>query len=368
MLPRISFPREDMFRIPPKTLLFFALGMTLTLFAAAFVQTAERYAGKRFLAIKKIDDLVRTGDPSSVDSRNEGHIVRLTGLATTNKVLKDTLFGVEQQALLLERKVETFQWVEQSRDGKWWYEGRWSENLVDGGLFAEPEGHENPADHRFPGIVTIATEVTLGEFVVPGALISNLPNRDPVAIPSLDELSPGLRQDAILSSDAVFFGEDPDRPEIGDTRVSFEVIHPVGVHLLGVQRGRTFEHFGGASGPRYLAMKLDSTALFPNIDRLSPIQIWASRAIAMIALAAGLLLLRLAIPAGPRPSPIVAVLLSWAGGAVVAAETWWHFSPFHASMAAVLALTSLALALCVYRRSMPTVGIGATHRELDCKK
>lgn len=50
----------------------------------------------------------------SIDATNEGKVVHLTGTAKTNDCLRDALFNIERTAISLTRKVEYYQYVEDS--------------------------------------------------------------------------------------------------------------------------------------------------------------------------------------------------------------------------------------------------------------
>src|SRR5512135_619445 len=51
----------------------------------------------------------------TVDHANEGKLVHVGGLATTDQTVKDPRFDVSAQALRLRRNVQMFQWKEDSR-------------------------------------------------------------------------------------------------------------------------------------------------------------------------------------------------------------------------------------------------------------
>ncbi len=339
-----------MSRIPVKSLLFAFFGVAACLFAGALVQANEDLAGRRQLAAERLAN-VRTADPQRVDPQNEGQLVRVTGLATTDQELEDPLFGVRATALLLERKVETFQWVETGRDESWKYSQEWLEGLHDSLAFAEPEGHENPAEARFPWHQETSKSVTLGAFDVPQRLITSFPDRAQLRLTSLAALPEELRAEAKLVDDRVFFGADAQAPVVGDTRVYFIATPPARVHLLGRQKGNSFEHFGNKGGIRYLVMRLEEVPLFPYLERIGPVRIWSMRALGTALLAAGFLLLRAALPAARRPSAVAAICLAPAVLAAIAALRWSAFSTLYASIAGAFSLTALLAALVLFRRT-----------------
>ena len=47
-----------------------------------------------------------------VDTANDGKLVHLTGLATTEDVLEDNDFGISANAIKLKRAVQMYQWKE----------------------------------------------------------------------------------------------------------------------------------------------------------------------------------------------------------------------------------------------------------------
>src|SRR5208283_3808849 len=119
--------------------------------------------------------VVRTA-PDKVDPANENKLVHLSGLATTEDVLKDTDFDVSAKAIKLERKVEMYQWVEKEEKktekklgGKevttttYNYDKKWSPDYKESSKFKHPEGHENPM-MPYQKRIEIAKVVTLGAF------------------------------------------------------------------------------------------------------------------------------------------------------------------------------------------------------------
>ncbi len=340
-----------MTRIPVKSLLLAFFGAAAILFGAAMVQTNEGLAGRRWVAAEKLEGMVRTADPGRVDPLNEGHLVRVSGLATTAEQLEDPLFGVRATALLLERKVETYQWAEAEQEGSSSYSPEWAEEIADASTFAEPEGHHNPAEPRFPANTLKSGNVTLGAFVVPEVFITSFPHREPLPLTSLAGFPEELQAGAKLHDGQAFFGADPQAPKIGDTRVSFEITPPARVHLLGRQRGRSFEHFGNRQGISYLVMKLEEAPLFPHLEGISSSRIWGLRAFGVAALTIGLLLLRAALPAARRPSPTAVICLALAIVAAVSAASWSAFSALHAAAGGALSLAALLAAVTIYRRA-----------------
>ena len=53
--------------------------------------------------------------PAVIDAEMNGKLVHMSGMADTQDVLTDPVFGLSERAIRLERKVEMFQWMEESR-------------------------------------------------------------------------------------------------------------------------------------------------------------------------------------------------------------------------------------------------------------
>jgi hypothetical protein len=91
------------------------------------------------------------GDISRVDPSKNGQLVHATGPVETKDMLTDPVFGLSLNAIRLERKVEYFQWVEESRSETrdklgggtetvttYTYVQRWVNAPVDSARFRDP--------------------------------------------------------------------------------------------------------------------------------------------------------------------------------------------------------------------------------------
>ena len=133
---------------PLQTLVLAFLGLAVTVLSATFLQGTEGRAAKRFRAVERLGEVVKTADPSRVDPQLDGEVVRVEGLAVPEAELIDPDVGVRASGLLLERSVEMWQWLENEVDGETAYEQAWSNVLVDSDAFAVPDGHQNPDEPR----------------------------------------------------------------------------------------------------------------------------------------------------------------------------------------------------------------------------
>lgn len=131
-----------------------------------------------------------------VDGANEGKLVHVSGLATTEDTLVDDQFGVSAKAIRLVREVEVYQWVEHSetrpvkKDGKeykettYTYKLEWCSKPVDSQGFKE-KGHDNfPAVLAFGDRESFATKVTLGAFSLSAEDIRRIGGEAPLSFPA----------------------------------------------------------------------------------------------------------------------------------------------------------------------------------------
>ena len=131
-----------------------------------------------------------------VDGANEGKLVHVSGLATTDETLVDSQFGVSAKAIRLVREVEVYQWVEHSETHRvkkgdkeydettYSYNLEWCPKPVDSQGFKE-KGHDNvPAVLRFDDSETYAAKVTLGAFSLSAEDIKRIGGEAPFQFPA----------------------------------------------------------------------------------------------------------------------------------------------------------------------------------------
>ena len=91
-------------------------------------------------------------DVSRVDASLNGKLIHASAFADTKDTLTDDMFGVREQAIKLDRKVEYYQWVEHSQTKKrdkvgggeetittYTYEQKWVDKPVNSAEFKDPQ-------------------------------------------------------------------------------------------------------------------------------------------------------------------------------------------------------------------------------------
>ena len=138
---------------------------------------------------------LRSAKPSD---KNEGKLVFVSGLATTEETLGDTAFGVEAKALRLERMVQEFRVVTTTdskgsrHETKVWRE--WKSRTT------------SSPDFPYPPQARIAEHVTLGDFQLTERQVERINDWRPLRPTTLPEgLSGGARR-VQLTKTGFYFG------------------------------------------------------------------------------------------------------------------------------------------------------------------
>ena len=215
-----------------------AFGIALGAVAAwsALMLLVAGLAPKDVEEVVRFRTLTRVAEPrtaAEVDASNDRSLVLVRGVTSSPEPVSDPLFTATlppTNALALVRRVEMFQWVEKPAEAAPGvrYEGAWVEGIVDSSRFQVPEGHANPGafpaelgPREFP-----ASEVRIGAYlVVPKARVRSTVAPVPVGKTVFRDTPATPRAAA-----------DPDRPEVGDMRISWLVVPHAEVTVVAAQR------------------------------------------------------------------------------------------------------------------------------------
>ena len=220
----------------------------------------------------------------TVDERNEGALVHITGNATAPDEVRDESFGLSVDALRLRRVVEMYQWEESSKtktEGNkktttYRYNTDWVDTVISSTNFHERAGHENPKQMPFLEQTVNAANVSIGAFALNREQLDELDDFEPMQanLPPLPDR--GTPQDRWLYLD----GANPSAPNVGDARVSFEQIPEGPVSIVARQVGNTFEPFRAKAGGAVslIAMGTQSAdEMFATAKRNNMLMTWFFR-------------------------------------------------------------------------------------------
>lgn len=187
-----------------------------------------------------------------INSKNNGRVVYLTGLASTHEKLQDPLLGLNLVAIGLIRKVEMYQWQEEpplKNEKLYTYKKIWSEALIDSAKFKDQD-YQNPPSKPIECNHTLAQNVTVGDFNLPSELIKKIKVETPIDLSkiNLESLKTYFTRPVYLINNHIYIGEDSRKPEVGDLKISASSILPQTVSIIAEQTGHTFKPYRSATG------------------------------------------------------------------------------------------------------------------------
>lgn len=253
------------------------LGILLIFFPISMLWWNEGRNVETQQAIDMAVARVVTVPPAPLSPANEGKLVHVIGIATASGVA-DSAMGVNLAGLLVvERRVEMFQWRErQSQQTKnnwggsqtvttsYGYDKVWSSTGLDSRYFRAPQGHINPPMLLAPALIA-ADDAKLGAFRLGPNTLASLTRttllRDggslafdfggdwmPDGFQHIrpERAPPGYRFDV---NGGLYRGDNPRDPAIGDIRVSYQGV-PAGklLTVVGKQSGEGFTDYPIARG------------------------------------------------------------------------------------------------------------------------
>ena len=238
---------------------------------------------------------------ATVDQEMEGKLVHMSGKADTKDVLTDDTFGVSATAIRLERNVEMYQWIEESRTSEkkklggsvekvttYTYKKDWMPTAIDSSGFKE-QGHDNPGVMEFESQKMQAANVTFGAFRLNESQIDHIGSAKQYAFPTgfvckvervkvqggtIYVPNAETRNNALNTRDVA------SQTRIGDMRVTFRVVYPHDVSLIAKQHGDTFVAYTAKNGKKLSYLEdgvKDAAEMFQTARTNNAIMTWLVR-------------------------------------------------------------------------------------------
>lgn len=328
------------------------VGLVLVLAAFPLLWWNEGRAVHRARSLAEGASIVQDVPVDAVAAANDGKLVHVTGLATTEQQLTDDAFGVSATALRLSRIAETYQWREESKSEKrkkfggseetvttYHYSKTWSSGHLDSSGFHEPAGHENPPALAWASQALTADRVTCGAFTLGPDIVGKIGRSERRPIEEGD--AQALRTDGFRVSQGMFYkGADPGNPSVGDVRVRFEVTRPQTVSLVAQQRGASFAAYRAKAGSTILLVEegeVPAAEMFAAARKANTITTWLVRLGGFLAMFLGLALVL-------RPISVIGSIVPFIGSVLGAGIGLLSFAG-----AGVLSLVTIAFAWLAYR-------------------
>lgn len=330
------------------------IGGVLVLLSVGGLALNEGRAVKTYRALKEGVGLVKSV-PVTPSSANEGALVHVSGDVKAVGEPKDELFGISAPALRIERTVEMYQWVEaksvetdkkvggaEETKTTYTYETGWEKTINDSASFQQQAGHVNPAAPVEPAMFS-APSGTLGEFLLTQDQLGKFGSSEPLPVAVAKQAVaqatfPGKKVSIL---DGVINVGDPASPKVGDVRISFTQSLPGIYSVVAKQVGRGLVDYEAKNGRNLFLVQggqVAAQAMFDTAKQTNKIITWVLRAVGLLALFIGFMLLLSLVGVLGDVVPLlgsvarfgtsaiafaVAVLL----GSITIAVSWFAFRP-----------------------------------------
>lgn len=298
---------------------------------------------------------------AAIDAEMDGKLVHMSGKAETTQELEDPQFGVKEVAIKLERKVEMFQWDEESHTTEkknvggsvtktttYTYSKVWSERAIDSSGFKEP-GHDNPGVMEFTSEESVASEVTFGAFRLSKDQIARIGDAQNYVFPANFTCAVERVQikggtiyvpEASTRNNPLNNRDVASQTRIGDMRVTYKVIKPHEISLVAKQKGDTFVSYVAKTGKKVSLLRdgvKDAAEMFADAQSANTTMCWIIRI-------AGFLMMLIGVRCVLKPISVVLDVLPFLGNI---AEIGLGIVAF--AVAAPCALVTIAVAWFFYR-------------------
>ena len=322
-------------------------------------------------------------DVSKVDASLNGKLIHASAFADTKDTLTDDLFGVREQAIKLDRKVEYYQWVEHSQRKKrdkvgggeetittYTYEQEWVKKPVNSSNFKESRyRNANRVLSQVEERNETAQHVTFGAYTLPESLVGSISGSEPVEVRMTEEqrftwderlhmLRPKVNTKTSLvhtSANTVYLGLSPNSPQVGDVRVTFAKVPPADISLIAQVDGSTFKAYRAKNGQSFSRLQMGTVSADEMILQArseNNLWAWVLRVIGILLVVGGLKgmfgLLPMLFKVLPFLGSIVDAgvgLVSWILGLawsfIIIAIAWLVFRPIIGISLLVLAIAGI---------------------------
>ncbi|XP_070394391.1 transmembrane protein 43 isoform X5 [Dermacentor albipictus] len=205
----------------------YAVGMSLVAAAVCLLLWNEHRAGALSRALDQALEQVVHIEEGQAAPTNSTRLIHITGQLSSRQVAIDETYNISVAAVKLRRLVEVYQWVEKSTyrqygdsDGismekDYAYELDWRSELVDCTSLTKVSC-VNPMRFPVPSMDFVLSEVYLGQLQLSDSLISMIDNFHPLDAVITDQ---GNKNFLYLTES----GGTPEKPKVGDMRISFLV-------------------------------------------------------------------------------------------------------------------------------------------------
>lgn len=283
------------------------VGVILLIASVVLLFWNESRAVHTYQSLVEGQGAVIAANADTLDAGLEGKLIHLQGPITPMEDPEDADTGVYASgAVALKRTVEMYQWVETSESKTekklgggeetvttYSYALGWHVNPQDSGKFYNPAGHENPPMPVESAEFAVA-EAGLGAYVVAGETLAPLGKAEAMEFSGEDAeyigSSLGLDRPMQPVTGALYAGLDPQKPELGDLRVTYERVDLSDASFVAKQAGNGLEDYATSNGYTIFlsaAGLVTSDKMFADAQDTNAMITWLLRAGGLILMFVG---------------------------------------------------------------------------------
>lgn len=330
------------------------IGLLLVIGAAVLLFWNEGRAVKTEQSLKEGLSVVVSVSPDKKDLKNEGKLIHFSGMTKVSGTLTDNAFGVSGNFLKMKRTVEVYQWKEEARSKTreklgggtettttYSYVKEWSDKTINSSTFKEVELHQNPTSKLFNNTQWVSSGVVVGDYAISTDVLNSLSGYQPFAV----QTTTSSAQTQLVGGVIYLQTKDPTNPEIGNTRIKYEVIIPQNISLIYKQSQDElipYQTKNGESISMIQLGKLTAQEMFKNAQESNKTMTWILRVVGALLMFIGFQLILGVLPVIGSVIPFVGRIIGVGTGLVSFLLTL------------IVASVDIAIAWIAYR---PLIGI-----------
>lgn len=239
------------------------------------------------------DAAIHVEDVTRIDPALDGKLIHACAITATQDSLSDPMFNVGAVAIRLDRKVEFYQWVEESKQTKkdkigggeetittYTYKKAWAAKPINSQEFKDSLYRDrNKVLMALDAKEQVAENVTFGAYRLPSRLISSISGTRPVELSLPNEQLREINKVAIraagdtvqyadsvfkyvhISENQLYIGRSEGAPEIGDVRVTFSVVLPGEASIIAQVQGDTFVNYTAKNGKTLSTLSMGTKSM-----------------------------------------------------------------------------------------------------------
>lgn len=280
-------------------------GLVLVLASGVLMFWNEGRSAKTAAALAEGASIVQSISADSVNGALEGKLIHIAGGTSADKPAVDSDFGLNAQGLKLDRKVEMFQWKEESHSEtqkklgggeetitRYTYTKDWSDQGVESQKFHDGSTHRNPPMPQVKSRVFFAQDAKIGAFGLGRDVLDLLDASEPASAPDevLGRARSLLGARAMVAQGGVFAGANPDSPAVGDIRVTWKAVPLTDVSVIGRQTQSKITPYVARNGNELLLAEIgtiDAKLMFKHGAEENSFLTWVLRLVGFVMMFIG---------------------------------------------------------------------------------